>query len=825
MSITAVLADILFVGHSLVGPNLPPLLEAALGALGQPAQVQAQVINGASLAYNWDHSTEAEGVDARAVLAAGGVNTLILTEAQPMAEQIKAGLTAPRIADFATLARAGNPQVQVYLYETWGPLAEGEDPALWEARIAGDLVLWQQAAVDAVAAGGGAVGLIPAGQAMAALSKAASAGAVPGATSVRDFLVDGQHPNGKGLYFLAMVHAAALTGQSPVGLPPKLTRKWPTRDSVMDAAMAGALQTIAQTAVTSALPAPPAPSVSQLAAAHAALPAATPVAPAAPAPGLPENLTPITNPNLGFGLAGVNDWSVQLPFLDLMKSARPWVGHLPGQWGGWEQADLARVGALDASGWPLRLPSEVTAISTLILTDLPPDAAGAAGRYGVTWAGGGDLVVEGRAQIAEQAPHRITFDYTPGEGSVLITLKAIDPADPIRAIQILREDRAAMAASGEIFNPDFLQRLKGVRLVRFMDWFATNNSTLATLQDRPRPGDYTYARQGVPIEVAIALANKLHANPWLTVPHLAQDALVQDWAEVTRQQLDPGLVAHVEFSNEVWNWQFAQATWAEAQGRARWGQDGTWLQYYGLRAAEVARIWRATFQDSPARLVTILSTQTGVKGAETQILDAPLAQAEGLPAPSSAFNAWAVTGYFAALLGDERKAPMVREWLERSAAAAESQATAQADPPAYLAAHRYDLAFSLAAAELQNGAESGDPEDTLARLLGEVLPWQASVAADHGLTLMMYEGGSHVVGYGPIMEDAQLTEFFTALNYSFEMGELYAQLLAGWRMLSDAPFNAFVDTYRPGKWGSWGALRHLGDDNPRWQALAGCPTC
>ena len=62
-----------------------------------------------------------------------------------------------------------------------------------------------------------------------------------------------------------------------------------------------------------------------------------------------------------------------------------------------------------------------------------------------------------------------------------------------------------------------------------------------------------------------------------------------------------------------------------------------------------------------------------------------------------------------------------------------------------------------------------------------------------------------------------LTGFFTALNYSDGMGALYGDLLAGWARVSDQPFNAFVDVYRPNKWGSWGALRHLGDDNPRWR--------
>lgn len=76
------------------------------------------------------------------------------------------------------------------------------------------------------------------------------------------------------------------------------------------------------------------------------------------------------------------------------------------------------------------------------------------------------------------------------------------------------------------------------------------------------------------------------------------------------------------------------------------------------------------------------------------------------------------------------------------------------------------------------------------------------------------------------MEDAALTEFFLQLNASAEMGGLYETLLSGWATMTDAPFNAFGDVYRPGKWGSWGALRHLGDDTPRWRVLSrGCATC
>ena len=36
MALFPLLAEILFVGHSLVGPDLPAMVQAGLGAMGQP---------------------------------------------------------------------------------------------------------------------------------------------------------------------------------------------------------------------------------------------------------------------------------------------------------------------------------------------------------------------------------------------------------------------------------------------------------------------------------------------------------------------------------------------------------------------------------------------------------------------------------------------------------------------------------------------------------------------------------------------------------------------------------------------------------------------
>ncbi|WP_157970861.1 hypothetical protein [Pseudogemmobacter bohemicus] len=532
---------------------------------------------------------------------------------------------------------------------------------------------------------------------------------------------------------------------------------------------------------------------------------------------------------LGMGLLGGRDWSPEQPFLDVMKSARDWIGHRPGQWGGEDHDALAAAGVLDGQGWPRLIPPDLESIGTVMLTDMPEGAQDLAGRYLVTWSGTGEVGLGGLARNPRREGRRITFDYSPGPGLVDLRITASDPADPVRNIRVSRADREALLAAGEIFNPDFLARLQGIGLLRFMDWLQTNNSPLVTPEDRPKPDDYTWTRRGVPIEVVVQLANRLEADPWITLPHMGSDALFGEMAQVVARDLAPGRVAWVEYSNEVWNWQFGQAAWADQQAKARWGDGGGWLAFYALRAAEAMAIWAGEIAD-PARLVRVLSTQTGWLGLEEHILAPKPVTDEGRPAPVGSFDAWAVTGYFSGALGHEDRMPMIHAWLAESKAAAKDHAARLGLKGSALEAwgekYGLDEALTRAVAELRDGSVSGRPDDTLAHLTGVVWPYQADIAKKYGLRLVMYEGGTHVTGIGPVADDAQITAFFTALNYSGGMGALYDDLLAAWAAQSDAPFTHYGFVATPGRHGSWGALRHLSDDNPRWRALMrGCGSC
>lgn len=833
MNVLALATTVLMVGHSLFGTDGPDMLQEALRAGTGEGDVRAQIINGAPLIYNWNNSDSAEGVDARAVLPEGGIDHLILTEAIPLINHTTWSDTEVYAQAFFGLAAAANPQVQVYVQETWHSLLSGTGATVphddganvpWRDRLDADLPVWE-GIVQAVAAGNSypdaSIKLIPAGQAMALLHDEIAAGKVAGLTDVSVLFSDDIHLSDMGHYFVAMVQYGVITGKNPLGLPNDFGDRHGAGFDLPEADLARDLQRIAWDAVVGYQGRTP----SQPVAVPVQKTSITPVAPRAPPldiSALPAPSTPGTNA-LAIGLAGIADWSVQQPFINVLKTARPWIGHKPGTWGGMEEAELRAGGYLDASGMPIRKPPTLSSIGTLVLTDLPEEAQTLAGRYVLRYSGKGVVEVTGRASNVRYSPGAVRFDFTPGEGSVDIRIQRMNLNDPPRILSVVKEEHQEAFEAGAVFNPDWTARLQGFDGARFMDWMATNDATLARWEDRPEPGDMAYAG-GVPVEVMVQLANALKADPWFTLPHLADDDFARAFAMLVRDTLDPELTAYVEYSNEVWNWQFEQTVWADAQASARWNRNDSGVQFYAMRAAEIARIWTDVFgAEAETRLVNVISSQTGWLGLEQDVFEAPLVVAEGGAAPHTAFDAYAITGYFGGILGSDGRRPMMAKWLgdslEKAQQAAVSEGLSGEAAAAYVAQHRYDHASALAGRELHDGGVTGDPTDTVAGLITKVWPYHAAKADEYGLDLIMYEGGSHVVGLGALVDDDELTAFLQHFNYTPEMGALYETMLAGWKAQGGQLFNAYLDVYAPTKWGSWGALRHPGDENPRWDAL------
>ena len=203
-------------------------------------------------------------------------------------------------------------------------------------------------------------------------------------------------------------------------------------------------------------------------------------------------------------LSALADWSTQQPFIDRMKVARTWIGHRPGQWGGLDEEDLNALGVLDEAGWPKRMPSELGSIGTLVMTDLPEEAASLSGRYVLRFDGNGIVEVSGRASNVRYGDNRVSFDFTPGRGGVDIRIQRTDrngSGDYVRNITVMREDRAEMYDAGAVFNPDFLNVISGFDGLRFTEWMQTNHSPVRTWEERPLPLDYTYVSARDPYRV------------------------------------------------------------------------------------------------------------------------------------------------------------------------------------------------------------------------------------------------------------------------------------------------------------------------------------
>lgn len=212
---------VFWVGHSLIGLEMPYMVGEIAGSLGLIYSWDAQIINGAPLVWNWDNSATSLQADSRVVLPQGGYDVLVLTEAVPLINHtthshtnLYAGLFHDLIAD--------QPGAQTYLYETWHCLDTGtptgcaydeHDDLAWRPRLDADHSLWQDI-VDSVnlSRPAPAMKLSPVGLAMAALYDEIEAGRMPGLTSIADVFSDSIHLNSTGLYFVALAHTAIIYG-------------------------------------------------------------------------------------------------------------------------------------------------------------------------------------------------------------------------------------------------------------------------------------------------------------------------------------------------------------------------------------------------------------------------------------------------------------------------------------------------------------------------------------------------------------------------------------------------------------------------------------
>jgi RTX calcium-binding nonapeptide repeat (4 copies) len=505
----------------------------------------------------------------------------------------------------------------------------------------------------------------------------------------------------------------------------------------------------------------------------------------------------LTNPSLSFGLSGVSDWSNAMPFVDLAHTMRSWIGHEGGTWEAMTYSQLRAGGYLDENGWVKQIPEELDAVGTVW------DGQGVEpGIYVLTYEGEGSIDITLGPKVLSSEPGRIVFENTGGE-MMGFNINVTDPngtGNYIRNISVVNEKYEGLVQTGELFNPDWLSVIEDARQLRFMDWMATNNTTWSEWDDRPQVEDMTWAINGVPIEVMVELANQTGTEPWFTMPTHATDEYIREFATYVRDHLNPDLKAHVEYSNETWNWAFQQTGWLNSQANEVWGntEGSAWLNFAAKRATETALIWDDVFGDqSDARVDNVLGVQTVNPWLAEHELTAPIWAAEepdNYVAPYTVFDSLAVTTYFG--VSTVSHADMRAELI----AAINDP---DVDAAAWLAAKLNDPTYDQSIPQIKSAWVNMN-----------------EIADKYGLDLVAYEGGQHVHHSFAIdglseTDVTTLTDFFVDFVRSPEMADLYEQLWDAWAEVSDGPFMQFGDVGAPSKWGSWALLKDLGDTNPR----------
>ena len=521
--------------------------------------------------------------------------------------------------------------------------------------------------------------------------------------------------------------------------------------------------------------------------------------PAARAADLPDH-------RVGMGLGGVSYYQSYAPFRDLVKTMR-----------------FRDVGSWADGGLPASAADGKTVTGRVGVDNAEPFPTG---DYVLTWRGEGEVALD-RPNDAELVSdesdgdaHRRVYRLPdgPGKYGLQVEIKAFPVADLHLYVPGTEE------AEGR-WNPEYLRVMEPFRgtHLRFMDLNHTNHSKQQDWSDRMPPDAGTYLtnhvnspeiadRGAVPYEAMIELCNALDADMWLTVPHLAtaeyranlahliRTGVDKATGERTAEPLDEDLKIWLEYSNEVWNWNFAQSKWVNENVEGDKLDDK-----YSKKAKELFDAFEAEFGGSD-RLVRVIGTQTGYSnGWRSQ------QRLAALDAQGGTADALAITTYFA---------HDIEQWIVDNWPVTKEQT------------------FKEFASRVGTGPFTLD-ESEHQRNHNKVHHYR--IAEEYGIPVVAYEGGPHLLPERPVVPpDATVEEgdkpkkqratklvpemkaFIQDLERDPRFGEIYKQHLArheasGLRV--NTPFVLVAGWRDSGQWGHMESLAPGADEAVKYRAI------
>jgi len=271
------------------------------------------------------------------------------------------------------------------------------------------------------------------------------------------------------------------------------------------------------------------------------------------------------------GLSGASYWTSQRIFKDYALYKGSWVTSYDD--GPWDTKEVHLLN-VDSNGYPMQLPLKIDGNEIIVKSPLTARGYMPLGNYSFLYDGEATISFNGALQLIEKVSEGHIKIKVINEESGWIEINSTPLSNHITNIKLIPE-KYINTYIAEPYHPEFLEKIKPYSVLRVMDLMKANNWDTSWVQytddldeflrerewnERILPDYYLQTSdKGIAYEYLIAIANQTHKDIWLTIPHNVSDNFVKEMAKLFKQTLNSDLKVYLEYSNEVWNWQFQQS--------------------------------------------------------------------------------------------------------------------------------------------------------------------------------------------------------------------------------------------------------------------------
>jgi hypothetical protein len=487
---------------------------------------------------------------------------------------------------------------------------------------------------------------------------------------------------------------------------------------------------------------------------------------------------------IGTNISRVKDWSTELVFVDVFKQCRKWISYEKG--GAWDSGVNVPLGV---NGYPVEIPYNDKVhppqhVKTLLLWGI--EGKFPEGNYRFIVSGKGKITLSGAANGTFACPFDGAVQVDNSKSGIILEIDSSLVSDPVHDIRLIMPGFENTYLTNP-FNPAFIDFLTDFQVIRFMDFMQTNNSPVTSWNDRNQPDYYTQTLEnGVAYEYMVKLCNRTKTDAWVCIPHGATDEFISEMAAFLKQSLAPELKIYIEYSNEVWNGIFSQNGYAKTMGESLGYSGKPWEQgwkFYAKRTADIHRIFETEFGNTD-RLIKVIAVQAANDWVSNFIIDR-YEETEYNPSGVTA-DALAIAPYFGGGLAD--------------------------------AIGDNGLIASTTVDDILDSLENSSLEIAFTWMAK-----QKTIADNHNLKLVTYEGGQHLVTYS-YRENQAFVDTLIAVNRNPEMENLYCAYFNYWyNTVQGGLFCNFSSHRTASKYGSWGVKEFMNDTlAPKYLGLKNC---